>query len=148
MKTRLFRITIAASRAAVWHVLLDDAMFRQWVPSLAEGSCADGDWGEGGVIRFLTAGGDGSLSVIGENRPHERLSIKPIGVVNEGIADTDSDAPKHSVPSYDKSALNQIGGGTELLVNMKLPSDTEDIFSDTWPRPLEAIKRLAETAAG
>ena len=68
MKTRPFRITIAASRAAVWHVLLHDAMFRQWVPSLAEGSCADGDWSEDGVIRFLTARGDGMVSVVTENR--------------------------------------------------------------------------------
>lgn len=51
METLRFSIMIAASRAAVWRVLLDDALFWQWAASFAEGYYYDGDWSEGSVIR-------------------------------------------------------------------------------------------------
>ena len=105
MKTRSLRITIAATRAAVRHVLLDDAMFRRWATSFAEGSYYESDWSEDSVIRFLTPGGDGMVSVIAENRPPERLSTEPIGVVNQGIDATDSDAAKAWTPSYENYTL-------------------------------------------
>ena len=54
VKTLHAAITIAARREAVWHVLLDDAMFRRWSASFAEGSYSEGDWRQGGTIRFLT----------------------------------------------------------------------------------------------
>ena len=131
MKTRHVRITIAPSRAAVWHVLLDDAMFRQWAASFAEGFYAEGDWSEGGTIRFLTPGGNGMLSVVAENRPPERVSIKPIGVVNQGIHDPDSDVTKGRAPAYENSTLKEIDGGTELTVDMDVLPEYEGCFADT-----------------
>ena len=113
MKTRPFRITTAGSRAGVRHALLNDAHFRQWTANFAEGS-----YYEGGVIRVLTAGGDGMVIVIAENRPNEYLSIKHIGVVNQGIDDTDSDGAKAWAPAYENNTLREIKGGTELKVHM------------------------------
>ena len=49
-KTLRFPVTITASRAAVWHVLLDDALFRQWAAGFAEGSYYEGDWSEGTIV--------------------------------------------------------------------------------------------------
>ena len=148
MRTLHFRITIAASRAAVCRVLLDDAMFTQWASSFAEGSYFEGDWHQDGVIRFLTPGAEGMLSAIAENRPHERLSIKPIGTVNPGIHHTDSDAAKSWTTSYENYSLKNIDGGTELTIDMNVPPGYEGVFWHTSPRALKAISRFAEAPTG
>ena len=88
------------------------------------------------------------LSAITESRPPERLSIKYIGVVNQGIDDTESDAAGAWAPSYENYTLKEIDVGTELTVDMDVPPEHEEIFSDTWPKAMAAIKRLAETEAG
>lgn len=145
MKTLRFAITIAASPAAVGHVLLDDALFRKWAASFTEGSHFQGDWSEGATIRFLTPGGDGMVSEIAANRPNEYLSIRHIGVVNQGVADTESDEVKAWAPAYENYTLNEIDGGTELTIHMDVMPEFEEYFSKTWPKALEAIKRLSET---
>lgn len=122
MTTLHFTIMIAAPSAAVRHVLLDEPMIRQWEASFAESSYYEGDWSEGSTIRFLTPGADGVVSVIAKNRPSEYLSIRHVGVVNQGIDDTASDELKASAPP-----------------------EYEDYFTKTWPQPLHAVKRLTET---
>ena len=84
------------------------------------------------------------LSVIAENGPHERLSIKPIGVVNPGIDDTDSDAAKSWTTGYDNYTLTEIDGGTELTVHMDVLPKYQAFFANAWPRALEALTKLAE----
>ena len=87
-------------------------------------------------------------SVIAENRPHERLSIKPIGIVTKGFEDTDSDEVTAWAPAYEAYTLKEVNGGTGLTVDMDVMPDYQALFANACPRALESIKRLAETAAG
>ena len=148
LRTLHFSITIAASRADVWHVLLDEAMFRRWAASFAEASYSQGDWSEGGGVRFLTHDGDGVLGVIADNRPPERLPIKHIGILNQGIDDTDSNAAKSWAPAYESYTLKNIDGGTELTVDMNVRPEYEGVFWHTSPRALKAISTFAEAPTG
>ena len=103
------------------------------------------------IIEFATQsrlGGDGMVSVIAEYRPGKYLSIKHIGIVNHGIDDTDSDEVEAWPPAYENYTLTEIDGGTELRVEMDVPPEYADYFSKTWPKALEAIRRLAEASVG
>ena len=58
------------------------------------------------------------LSVIVENRPHQRLSIKHIGIVNKGTDDTESDAARAWATANEVCSLPEFHVGTEPTVNI------------------------------
>ena len=125
-----YSITISAPRSTVWHVLLDDETYRQWTTVFAEGSHFEGDWKVDSTIRFLTPEKDGMLGVIAENRKHEYLSIEHLGCVVKGVDDTESDAVKSWTPAYENYTLTEVDAGTELAVDIEVPSTYQAFFEE------------------
>ena len=144
MKRFHYSITISAPRSTVWHVLLDAETYRQWTTVFAEGSYFEGDWKVGSTIRSLTPEKDGMVGVIVENRKHEYLSIEHLGCVVKGVDDFESDEVKAWAPTYENYTLTEVDGGTELAVDIDIPSTYQAFFEDVWPRALKAVKKLAE----
>ena len=139
-----YSITIAAPRSTVWHVMLDDETYRQWTTVFAEGSYFEGDWNEGSTIRFLTPEKDGMVAVIAENRIYEYVSIEHRGHVLKGVDDTESDAVKAWTPAYENYTFTEMDEGTELAVDIDIPSTYQAYFEGVWPKALKAVKELAE----
>ena len=125
-----YSITISAPRSTVWHVLLDDETYRQWTTVFAEGSHFEGDWKVDSTIRFLTPEKDGMVGVIAENRKHEYLSIEHLGYVVKGVDDTESDAVKSWTPAYENYTLTEVDAGTELAVDIEVPSTYQAFFEE------------------
>ena len=146
MKKTRHSIRISAPRAAVWRVLLEEATYKEWTAVFAGGSYFEGNWSEGSTIRFLTPEKDGMVGVIAENREHEFVSIKHLGYVHKGVDDTESDAVKTWAPAFENYTLNEVDGGTELVVEMEITSAEEGYFEDVMPKALKIIKKLAETS--
>ena len=144
MKTLHFSTNIAAQKEIVWHVLFDDQMFQRWANVFAEGSYFQGDWKEGSTVRFLTPEGNGMVSVIEANRRHEFLSIKHLGCVNKGIDDMESHEANAWAPAFENYTLNEISGGTELVIDMDVAPGYETFFEETWPKAIGRIKELAQ----
>ena len=115
--------------------------------AIAAGSYTEGDCSKGAVIRFRTPARDGILSLIVDNRPNERLSIKHVGTVNKAIDDTESDEVMTWASAYENYTLKEINRGTELTVDMDVMPEYQTFFPTAWPTALEAIKRLSETVA-
>lgn len=86
------------------------------------------------------------VGVIAENREHEFVSIKHLGYVHKGVDDTESDAVKDWAPAYENYTLNEVSGGTELVVEMEITSAEEGYFDGVMPKALNIIKKLAETS--
>ena len=82
-------------------------------------------------------------SVIVENQPHERLSIKHIGIVNQGIDHTHSDAARAWAPAYETHTLKEIDGATDLTIDMNVPPEYREIFANASPKAMEAIKKTS-----
>ena len=137
MKKTRHSVRISALRARVWRVLLEDATYREWTAVFAGGSFFEGDWSEGSTIRFLTPEKDGMVGVISENREHEFVSIKHLGYVYKGVDDTESDAVKAWAPAYENYTLNEVDGGTELVVEMEVLSAEAGYFDDVMPKAPE-----------
>ena len=142
-------IFIDAPRERVWDVMLADQTYRQWTSAFHPGSYYKGDWSTGSKILFLgpsPEGGEGGMvSRIRENRPHEFISIEHLGIVHDGIEDTESDAAKQWAPAFENYTFADRDGGTELTIEMDIESTEKDKFETMWRNALSQLKQIAES---
>ena len=90
-KTLHFETLIDAPKETVWDTMLQSPTYEAWTTEFCEGSHFKGSWDEGAEIRFLDPNGNGMISVIEKNVPYEFVSIKHIGVIQNGADDFDSE---------------------------------------------------------
>lgn len=150
MKEKLhFEVEIEAPRAVVWDAMLGGDTYRDWTSAFGEGGYYEGSWEKGKRIRFLGPGGSGGMvSEIAENRAHEYLSIHHLGIINEGLEDTTSDAARDWAQVYENYTFSDAGTGfTRVEVDTETPSDHAEAFREMWPRGLARLKEIAERAA-
>jgi hypothetical protein len=146
------KVFINASRARVWDVMLADDTYREWTSAFHPGSYYKGDWSEGSKILFLGPGDDGGgeggmVSRIRENRPHEFISVEHLGIVHNGVEDTESDAAKAWAPAYENYTFADSNGGTELTIEMDIQSEQKENFEKLWADALSRLKTIAERQA-
>lgn len=144
MRSLQFSCAIAAPRQRVWERMLADASYRDWTTAFCEGSYYEGSWQQGASMRFLSPGGDGMIAVIAENRLHEHLAIKHLGVIRNGVADTDSDEVKAWAPAYETYTFIEQDGVTQLTVTMDCTDEFEDYMLKTWPKALARLQAICE----
>ena len=150
MKKLHFSIKIDAPKQEVWHTMLDDKTYREWTAAFNPGSYYKGDWNKGSKILFLgpdpaTGKGEGGMvSEIAENRPYEFISIKHLGLINNGIEDTTSDEAKKWAPAFENYTFKEENGMTEVVVDIDVNEEEGDMFNGMWPKALEKLKELAE----
>lgn len=144
-----FSISINAPAEKVWTTMLDDQTYRVWTEAFNPGSHYVGDWSKGSKILFLgpdpnTGKLGGIVSRIAESRPHEFISIEHLGVVNDGVEDTSSEQVMAWAGAHENYTFRQIGGTTEVLVEMDTAEEYKEMFQGMWPKALEKLKALAE----
>lgn len=146
MNSMHFSITVRASKEKVWNTMLQPETYRIWTAEFGEGSYYEGSWGQGEKIRFLGPDGTGGMtSVIAENKPYQFISIKHLGIVKNGLDDTESEEAKAWSSAYENYTLDERGGLTELKVELSaIPADFEQYMTDTWPKALAKLKALCE----
>lgn len=143
-----FSIVINASRKKVWKTLLEKETYQLWTEAFAKGSHYVGDWNKGSKILFLGPDSSGKMagmvSRIKENKLYEFISIEHLGVVNDGIEDTESDEVSIWAGSLENYTLKDIDGKTEVLVDMDSNEDYKEMFQNIWPKALQKLKELSE----
>jgi uncharacterized protein YndB with AHSA1/START domain len=142
-------IKINAPKQKVWDVMLGDETYRQWTSVFMTGSYFEGSWEEGSKILFLAPGKNGKasgmVSRIAENRPHEFISIEHLGMVEDGVEDTSSEATKGWAGALENYTFKETeDGGTEVLVDMDIDEKEKEMFDRIWPQALQKLKELAE----
>ncbi len=149
MKTLNFSTHINAPVKKVWHTMLDDATYRQWTEAFGAGSHYEGNWDKGSEIIFTGPPmEDGStmglIGTVAENRPYEFLSIRYLGMIMNGIRDTESDKVKSWSQAYENYTFQEKDGGTELSVDLNISEDDAKMMEGMWPKGLEKLKELSE----
>ena len=104
----------------------------------------DGSWEQGAKIRFLAPSGDGMVSDIAENRPHEFVSIRHLGFLANGVEDTTSDAVRAWAPAYENYTFATVPGGTRVTVDQDVPAEWEEHMVGAWPKALALLKQISE----
>ena len=144
MKTLHCSIVIHAPRRRVWDIMLGPETFKAWTSAFAEGSYFEGSWDAGRKVRFLIPDGSGMTSMIAENRPYEFVSIRHLGVVKDGIDDTESEVARNWAPACENYTFTDLGASTKLKVDVESPPDFEASMADAWSLALAKLKALCE----
>lgn len=144
MKKIHSEITINASPEAVWNVMLEDETYRKWTSAFAEGSYYKGSWKQGEKMLFLDPEGTGMVSVIAELRPHEFISLKQKGIIQDGIEDTESEDAKKWAPAFENYTFEEVNGKTKLSIDMDILDEFEEMFTEMWKNALKKLKVLSE----
>ncbi|MBP9761249.1 MAG: SRPBCC domain-containing protein [Candidatus Magasanikbacteria bacterium] len=144
-----FSTHINASKEKVWDTMLEDATYREWTTAFNPGSYYVGNWEQGSEIKFLGPHPDGSgeggmYSRIHENRLHEFVSIEHLGMIQNGVVDTESDEVKKWTPAFENYTFTEKDGGTELLIDIDVADEYKTMFEDMWPKALASLKELSE----
>ena len=146
MEKQEFKIAIDAPREKVWNVLWEENSYRAWTAPFSEGSHAISDWKKGSKVLFLDGKGMGMVSKIDETIPNEYMSFEHIGYVKDGVEDLSSEEVKNFAGAHENYTLKEVGGKTELVVDMDINDQYKDYFTETFPKALAKVKELAEHA--
>jgi len=144
MKRKAYEIAIDAPREKVWKILWEDDTYRQWTAPFTEGSHAKSDWKEGSKIHFLGPNGSGMLAIIEKKEAPSKMFFKHIGIINEGVEDTESEKVKEWAPAEEQYFLTEKNDRTHLRIDMDINEEYLEMFDGIWPKALEKIKELAE----
>ena len=147
MKTLAFEITIRAPRATVWETMLGAETYKAWASAFCEGTYFTGSWAEGARIQFLAPSGDGMTSVIARNEPLELISIRHLGMIENGVEDTTSEKVRAWAPAYENYRFSDDPAGCRLMVELDTATEWESYMLDTFPKALERLKGLCEKQA-
>jgi uncharacterized protein (DUF4415 family) len=146
--TRLtFSTTIQAPKDLVWRTLLEDETYREWTSAFQEGSYAVTDWKPGSKALFLAPDGSGMVSRVAEHRPNEFLSLEHLGVVKEGIEDTESEEVRKWAGARENYTLTENRGVVSLRIDMDTVEEYQKTFEEAWPKALATLKDLSERRA-
>lgn len=142
-------ILIDAPPERVWDVMLTDGTYREWTSAFTPGSYFKGDWSKGSKILFLGPSPDGSgeggmVSRIRENEPYRFLSIEHLGIVSNGVEDTEGPEAKKWAPASENYTFVAKDGGTELTIEMDIEESEAKNFDRMWADALARLKNLAE----
>jgi hypothetical protein len=144
MKTLTFETTIRAPRPVVWATMLGPEGYKAWTAAFCEGSHYVGSWDEGAKILFLGPSGDGMTAVIAENRPNEFVSIRHLGVIENGVEDTTSEKVRAWTPAYENYRFADAPGGCAVTVTLDTAPEYEAFMLETFPKALALLKGLCE----
>lgn len=151
MKKLHLSILINAPKEKVWHTMLDDKPYREWIAVFNPGSYYKGDWSKGSKILFLGADPEtgeegGMVSRIAEHKPYEFISIEHLGIVHDGVEDTTSDEARKWAPAYENYSFKEKDGVTEVLVDLEVDEKETEAFNKMWSEALHKLKEMAEKA--
>ncbi|MBZ8142456.1 ATPase [Rubrivivax gelatinosus] len=146
-KTVRFQIDIEAPVSTVFRTMLDPGCYRQWASAFAEGTYYEGEWRQGGRLRFLAPSGDGMLSEVAEHRPDECTSIRHLGMIAGGAEDTSSDMARAWASARETYRFVALPGGTRVEVEQDATEEFVAYLADAWPKALQQLKALCEGGA-
>lgn len=131
-------------------MLISADTYKDWTSVFNEGgSTFQGNWEKGSKMLFIgpdpeTGVEGGMVSIIAENIPNEFISIKHIGIWNNGEEDTTSEEAKKWAPAFENYTFKEEDGVTEVQVDLDMMDEYVEMFEEMWPKSLERLKELCE----
>ncbi len=149
MKKINLDIEINATREAVWDAIVNVRKYEAWASAFQEGSSFKGGWNKGDSLRFVGINKDGKeegmISEVAESRFPEYISIRHLGYIINGIADTTSEEIRKWAPSYENYSFEKIDDNKTLFkLDMESNEEYYDMFMEMWPKALAKLKEVSE----
>lgn len=145
MKKLTFSVQISAGKDRVWDTLWNDKTFREWAGLIDPGTYMVGELKEGGIIQFISA----------ENGYGVTSRVEKIDVGNYLLLSHQADTKDLGLNQRDNEwtggsesyTLEESNGFTLLTVNFDVPEELEAIFKASYPKALDKVKELSESAS-
>ena len=128
----------------VRETMLSQAGDGQWTAAFMEGSTFEGDWKQGGRMRFLAPGNSGMVAGTAASWPHQHISIEHIGFVLNGVEDNTSASVRGWASAHENDSFTSVPGGTVVTIEHEVLASFEAYMSDVWPRALAKLEALCE----
>lgn len=148
MKTLHFEILINATRTNVYDTMLNKDTFKKWAAEFNPTSRYEGSWEEGSKILFKGDGEDGNVhgmvSEIMENKAYEFVSIKHLGIIEDGKEITEGEKVESFAGALEEYTFEATDQGTLVRVAMDTSPEWEEYFKESWPRALAKLKSIVE----
>ena len=142
-----YTIEIAAPAKKVWEVLLNEESYRTWTSVFCEGSYYTGKLKPGGRIHFLTPEGFGMYSDVIFLIPDSYVLFQHIGDIAGFEEQSVGEAAERWTGAFEGYTVTEKEGKTLLLAEVDLVPEQAAEFDKTFPKGLEKVKTLSETAS-
>lgn len=142
--------TFEAPPEKVWELIVDPDQYREWTAAFSPGSEFIGSWEKGSKIRFVAADSSGTmngmLSEIAESIWPEYISLRHLGLLVDGVEDTDSPMARKWTPAYENYRFRRTPeGGCVFEVDQDIPEDALDEFTESWEKALDRMAHQLRT---
>lgn len=141
-------VIIKAPREKVWNTMLNDATYRQWTSAFHPGSYYKGTLAKGEKILFVGPSEEGEMGMVSrvaDIRPYEFISFEHLGIIRNGVEDTESEEAKKWSPAFENYTFKDVEGGTEIIIDQDIESTYQTEFEAMWKNALDLLKGLAES---
>ncbi|MDN3606872.1 SRPBCC family protein [Kaistella yonginensis] len=145
METLNYEIQINAPIQKVWDLLWSPESYSLWTQFFASGSMMKSDWKIGGKTYFTNEEGEGMVSTIKSlNEPFEVI-FSHLGLVKNGVEDTETKEVKEWSGAEEKYFLRAIDENiTELRAIVHSDGAHKVEMTKGFNRGFELLKNLAE----
>lgn len=141
MKLLEFKTQINAPAEKIWKVLFTQDENKNWPSAVNEGTCFEGTWEEGSVMRFLDDENNGMYNSVEKNIPNKELIMKHLGWIYDGEL-----SPQDWEDSTVTYLLESNENGTLLTGKINALDEFVDFFNSKYPSNLEKVKKLSESS--
>lgn len=143
MQNMQFSIEIEASKEQVWSILWNDKTFRDWGNIIDEGQYMVGQLKEGNEIQFMSSSGYGVTSLVEKLIPNKFILFRQMA---DTMDNGKEEREKEWTGGRESYKLEEINHMTSLIVEIDVPKELIDLFKVTFPKALQRVKELAESA--
>jgi uncharacterized protein YndB with AHSA1/START domain len=145
METLNYEIHINAPIQKVWDLLWNPETYPKWTQFFAPDSQIKTDWEIGGKTYFVDKAGDGMVSTIESlNEPNE-VVFRHLGMIKNGVEDTESRDVKEWSGAEEKYFLRSIDENTtEVRAVTHINGEYEELMNNGFKQGFEILKKLAE----
>lgn len=143
-----FEILIKASPEKVYQIMLADKSYRDWTSEFSAGSYYKGSWEKGSKILFIGPGENGEMGMVSrieENIPAKFVSIKHLGLVENGVEVTSGPSVEGWAGAFENYTFQEKDGMTLLKVDLDSNEEFKGYFETTWPKALDRLKSICES---
>lgn len=145
METLSFEITINAPKNKIWDILWSPETYPQWTHFFMPNCRIETDWEVNGRTLFTDGTGNGMVSTISHLDEPNEVTFNHIGVIENGVEDTESKEVKEWSGAPERYFLIELDNGQiKLQVEVQTLEIWKDHMTEGFNKGLPVIKELAE----
>lgn len=144
METLSYETVINAPLQKVWDILWTPETYREWTQFFSSDSQMKSDWKIGGKTYFVNSNNEGMVSTIDSMNEPTEIVFKHLGMIKDGVEDTESKEVKQWSGCFEKYFLIDLEGRTKLHAEVQVEKDWAEHLNTGFTKGLQIVKDLAE----